>query len=225
MGQARAAIYHCTDVSSKRPVVYQKELERIKGLASSMGYRDAVVYLDMSIRKRGQVQAVRLWEDISGYEALLMKDFSHLEKNTGEFISSLAHLAGMGVEVHTVEDGSYVFEQPPFGKPLKAAAYYCAAGSAGYSAGLHLDVMDYFVRTHTRWELSGRYADMSGNIKDGSQGHLQELISDRDRYGIVLVQSFLDIHWRTAKFCTFRNQLRADIYSMHEDLYLRYRKE
>lgn len=225
MGKARAAIYHCTDVSSKRPVVYQKELERIKGLASSMGYQDAVVYLDKSIKKKEQVQAVRLWEDISGYEALLMKDFSHLEKNTGEFISSLTRLARMGVKLYTVEDGSYAFEPPPFGKPLKAAAYYCAVGAAGYSAGLHFDVMDYFVRTHTKWELSGRYADMSGNIKDGSQGHLQELISDRNQYGIVLVQSFMDIHWRTAKFCTFRNQLQADIYSMHENLFLCYRKE
>ena len=71
-------------------------------------------------------------------------------------------------------------------------------------------------------KIIDEYADTSGNKKDGNQKQLQELIKNHDKYDLILVQSFNDIHWRTAKFCKVRHQIQRDIYSMHEEMYLKY---
>lgn len=222
MKEHKAAIYHFTDCGNIRPIVYQKELDRIKQFAADIGYSDAEVYLDKSLKKKEQVQLQNLLQDISNYNALIMKDFYHLRKNTGAFMDDLITLSNRGVNIYTIEDGSFQLSTAPFEQPLRIALYYCGLEIVGRSIELQFEIMNYFVRTCTNWKIIDEYADTSGNKKDGNQKQLQELIKNHDKYDLILVQSFNDIHWRTAKFCKVRHQIQRDIYSMHEEMYLKY---
>lgn len=222
MSEKRAAIYHFTDGGNIRPIVYQKEIERLKKFATDIGYPDTDVYLDKSLKKKEQLQLQELLQDVSNYHALIMKDFYHLRKNTGVFMNDLITLSNKGVNVHTIEDGNFQLEKAPFEQPLKVAIYYCGLEIIGRSIELQFEIMNYFVQTCTNWKLVDEYADTSGNRIDGNQKQLQKLIKNHDKYDIILVQAFNDIHWRTAKFCKVRHQIQKDIYSMHGDMYLKY---
>lgn len=222
MGEGKAAIYHFTDGGNIRPIVYQKELARIKEFAVSIGYPDVEIYLDNSLIKKEQAQLRKMLGEIEQYETLIMKDFYHLRKNTGAFMSELIGLAKKNVSIKTIEDGSFRMEDIPFNKPLRVAIYYCGLEIVGRSIELQFEIMEYFIKKYTKWTLKGKYADTKGNKKDGNQKNLQELISHKSEYDIVLVQSFCDVHWRTAKFCKMRHLMQLDIFSMHEDMYLKY---
>ena len=71
MNERRAAIYHFTDGGKIRPIVYQKEIDRIKKFANDIGYPDAKVYLDKSLKKKEQIQLQELLQDISNYQAII----------------------------------------------------------------------------------------------------------------------------------------------------------
>ena len=225
MKESKAAIYHFTDGGSIRPIIYEKEVNRIKKFATDIGFADTDLYLDKSLRKVDQLQLQKLLQGIDDYEALIMKDFYHLRKNTGAFMADLLTLARKGVNVYTIEDGNFQMEVAPFDKPLRVAIYYCGLEVVGRSIELQYEIMEYFIKYYTKWQLIDKYADTSGNKVDGNQKELQNLIQNRDKYDMVLVQSFNDIHWRTAKFCKVRHQLQLDIYSMHENMCLPYKEE
>lgn len=74
MKEVKAAIYHFTDRSAIRPIVYQKEVERLKQFASKLGYSDAEVYVDKSLKKRDQIHLRNLLNNSAEYQALIMKD-------------------------------------------------------------------------------------------------------------------------------------------------------
>ena len=222
MNESKAAIYHFTDGGSIRPIVYEKEIDRIRKFASDIGFDDTDLYLDKSLRKKDQLQLQALLQDVGNYNALIMKDFYHLRKNTGAFMNDLIALGSKGVNIYTIEDGNFLLEKAPFEQPLRVAIYYCGLEIVERSIELQFEIMKYFIQTYTNWKLIDEYADTSGNRVDGNQKELHKLIQNRDKYDIVLVQSFNDIHWRTAKFCKVRHQIQKDIYSMHEDMYLKY---
>ena len=222
---SKAAIYHFTDGGSKRPIVYEKELNRVREYAASIGCDEVSVYLDKTLKKSEQHQLDKMLQEISQYDALVMKDFYHLRRNTGAFMNDLIALGKVGVDIYSIEDGSFPLDTAPFNEPLRVAVYYCGLEIIDRSLELQFEIMDYFIQTQTRWVLVDKYADMEGNKKDGSQKEMQRLIANRDKYDLIMVQSFNDIHWRTAKFCKIRHQLKKDIYSMHDDLYLKYESE
>ena len=221
----KAAIYHFTDKSEKRPGIYLKELQRLRDFASSLGYAGCDEYVDMTLTLQDQVKKKELLSSITDYRSLILRDFYHLRKNTGACMEGLVWLSRSGIQVHSIEDGSFLFMEAPFSNPLRAAVYYCGLGIVGHSSELQFDIMEMFIRAKTNWTLVDSYADLSGNKIDGSQVEMQKLIQNRDKYDIILVQSFNDIHWRTAKFCKVRNRLQKDIYSMHNEIYLKYERE
>jgi hypothetical protein len=225
MGKPRAVIYHFTNVSKIRPIVYKKEVQRIRRFAEQKGYMDPDEYIDKSLKKRERQQFDAMMANIDNYEAIIMKDFYHLSKATGACLSNLVYLNSIGVSVYTIEDGSFTFTEPPLSQRLRVAVYYCGLEIVGHSYGLQFEIMDLFVRSKTNWTVIDHYADLSGNKVDGSQTALRELIRNTDKYDLVMVQSFGDIHWRTAKFCKMRHLLQKDIYSMQENIFLPYRKE
>ena len=92
MNESKAAIYHFTDGGSIRPIVYEKEVDRIRKFALNIGFTDTDLYLDKSLRKKDQLQLQALLQSIGNYEALIMKDFYHLRKNTGAFMNDLIAL-------------------------------------------------------------------------------------------------------------------------------------
>lgn len=224
INKADAVIYHFTDGSEKRPIVYQKELKRLQDFASVRGYPKADVYVDKTLRKCDQKQLEEVWSKIDLYKCLILKDFYHLRKNTGACMSNLVELSRKNIDIFTIEDGNFKFTPAPFSKPLKIAIYYCGLEIIGHSLELQYDIMDLFIRTKTKWTLIDRYADLSGNKIDGSQVEMKKLIFNRNKYDLILVQCFNDIHWRSSKFCKIRHQIQKDIYSMQEDIYLHYDK-
>lgn len=225
MNERQAAIYHFTKGGVNRTIIYRNEIERLKQFAARLGYPDAEVYLDKSITRIERTQLQKLMLEVADYQALILKDFYHLRKNTRAFMNDLITLANQGVNVYSLEDGSFQVEQAPFEQPLRVAIYYCGLEIIGRSIELQYQIMEYFIQTCTKWKLIDEYADNSGNRADANQVQLQRLIEKRDKYDIILVQSFNDIHWRTAKFCKVRHQIQRDIYSMHEEMYLRYEQE
>lgn len=222
--EKRAAVYHFTDKSENRPAVYQKELDRLRQFAVSKGCPDVDVFVDKTLVKGRQKQREELLGKAGSYRALVLKDFYHLARHTDRCMAYMNRLNRQGIEVWTVEDGSFCFAPPPLELPLKAAVYYCGLEIVGHSSQLQYDCMDLFVRMKTRWNITGHYADMEGNRKNGNQKELQKLIAERDRYDVVLVQSFGHIHWRTSAFCKIRHRLQKGIYSMYNESYLPYEK-
>lgn len=219
MDGSRAAIYHFTDGSKIRPVVVRKEIERIKEFTCKAGFHDVDVFVDDVLWKNKQVMRQQLIEKIFVYEALFLKDFYHLRKNTDICMSELVRLAEGGV-MCTIEDGKFQFITAPFMQNLKVAAYYCGLEITGHSTELQFEIMDSFIANKTKWKLTGRFADLSGNKVDGNQTEINRLIQESNGYDIVLVQSFGHIHWRTSRFCKVRHLLKKGIYSMHEEIYL-----
>ena len=222
MEEGKAAIYHFTDGSQKRPIIYRKELERLKGFAHNVGYNDLDIFVDKTLCKCNQEQLECLMENVDKYEALIFKDFYHLRKNTGICMSELMHLSMNGIEIHTLEDGGFRFTEPPFDRKLNVAIYYCGLELTGRSLELQYAIMDLFIKDKTNWNLICRYADMEGNTVDGNQKELQRLIRNKNQYDMILVRSFVDVHWRTSKFCKIRHLLQKGIYSMHDEIYLPY---
>lgn len=225
MREGKAAVYHFTDGSQIRPVVYQKELERLKAFAHNVGYDEVDVFVDKTLRKCDQIQLEQLMENVQAYKALILKDFYHLRKNTGICMSELVRLSKSGIQIHTLEDGGFCFTEPPLKQKRNIAVYYCGLEITGHSLDLQYEIMDLFIKEKTDWNLLHRYADFGGNKVDGNQKELQQLIRDKDQYDVVLVRSFGDIHWRTSKFCKIRHLVQKDIYSMHDEIYLPYEME
>ena len=141
MNEKRAVIYHFTKGSANRPIIYLKELERIKQFAAIVGYPDAEVYLDKSLRKKEQVQLQKLLFEMTDYQALIMKDFYHLRKNTGAFMNDLIALGNRGVNVYSLEDGNFKLEQAPFEQSLRVAIYYCGLEIVGRPIELQFQIM------------------------------------------------------------------------------------
>ena len=195
MKEHKAAIYHFTDGGNIRPIVYQKELDRIKQFAADIGYSDAEVYLDKSLKKKEQVQLQNLLQDISNYNALIMKDFYHLRKNTGAFMDDLITLSNRGVNIYTIEDGSFQLSTAPFEQPLRIALYYCGLEIVGRSIELQFEIMNYFVRTCTNWKIidekmlidSGKYYTIIKALKNDEKLHMY---SDVElKYGKILLHN------------------------------------
>ena len=225
MEEPRAVLYHFTNVSEIRPIVYKKEVKRIRRFAELKGYPDPDEYIDKSLKRLERQQFDLMMEKISSYKAIIMKDFYHLSKNTGACMSNLVYLNSIGVNVYTIEDGSFTFTEPPLSQRLRVAVYYCGLEIIGHSHELQFEIMDLFIRSKTNWTVIDHYADLKGNKVDGSQTEIKELIKNADKYDLIMVKSFGDIHWRTSKFCKMRHLLQKDIYSMQEDIFLPYRKE
>ncbi len=225
MDKPKAALYHFTDVSEKRPIVYIKEVERIKRFAELKGYPDQDIYIDKSLKRLERRQFDLMMNNIGAYEAIIFKDFYHISKTTGACLSQLVYLNSIGVNVYTIEDGSFTFTEPPLSQKLRVAVYYCGLDIIGHSYELQFEIMDLFVTSKTNWTVIDHYADLNGNKVNGNQTELKGLIKNANKYDLVMVQSFGDIHWRTSKFCKMRHLLQKDIYSMREDIFLPYRKE
>jgi len=221
----KAAIYHFTNGSDIRPIVHLKELEKLKKYANKRGYEDIDVYVDKTITKHEQDQLKELMDNIGDYDVLIMKDFYHLRKNTGICISELLNINKQGVDILTIRDGRFDFEEAPFDKELNVAIYYCGLEIVGHSVDLQYEIMELFIKTKTKWKLIDKYCDVNGNRSNANQKEQKRLIKNKNKYDVLLVQSFNSVHWRTGRFCVIRNQLELDIYSMQEDVFLPYRKE
>ncbi len=224
MSQKKAAIYHFTDGSQKRPIVNQKQIFRLTEFAKSRGFEVAEVFCDKSLLRYQRTEFDRFMSECNQFDALIVKDFYHLSKNTMKSMSILKQLRDKGLEVHTPDNGSFVWSTAPFEKSLKVATYTCHLATPKEMEEvfqLRQDIFKVFTEKKTDWIITDQFADMTLHQRDGEQHELQKLIANRDKYDLLLVQNLNDIHWRTSNFCRIREALELDIYSL-QDGYLEF---
>ena len=222
-----AAIYHFTDGSEKRPIVNQKQLNMLEQFAISQGFSVGEIYCDKSLLKCEQSEFDRFMADIDKYDVLVTKDFYHISKNTMKCMSVMKNLRDKGIQIHSIENGSFSWEEAPFNKPLRVATYCCRFGTPNEMKQIipvHNDILKLFADKKTQWTVIDQYFDESERQNDGEQIQLMELINNKDKYDLLLVHNLNDVHWRTATFCKVREQLHLDIYSLQEG-FLKYNKE
>ena len=222
-----AAIYHFTDGSEKRPIVNQKQLNMLEQFAISQGFSVGEIYCDKSLLKCEQSEFDRFMADIDRYDVLITKDFYHISKNTMKCMSVMKDLRDKGIQIHSIENGSFSWEEAPFDKPLRVATYCCRFGTPNEMKQIipvHNDILKLFADKKTQWTVIDQYFDESEHQNDGEQKQLMELIKNKDKYDLLLVHNLNDVHWRTANFCKVREQLHLDIYSLQEG-FLKYNKE
>lgn len=214
-----AAIYHFTDGSEKRPIVNEKQLNILEQFALSQGFSLGEIYCDKSLLKCEQAEFNRFLSDIDKYDVLITKDFYHISKNTMKCMSVMKELRDKGVQVHSIENGNFSWEEAPFNKPLRVATYCCRFGTPNEMKQIipvNNDILKLFTNKKTKWTVVDQYFDESEHQKDKEQIQLMKLIENKDKYDLILVHNLNDIHWRTANFCKVREQLHLDIYSLQE---------
>ena len=222
-----AAIYHFTDGSEKRPIVNQKQLNMLEQFAISQGFSVGEIYCDKSLLKCEQSEFDRFMADIDKYDVLVTKDFYHISKNTMKCMSVMKELREKGIQIHSIENGSFSWEEAPFDKPLRVATYCCRFGAPNEMKQIipvQNDILKLFVNKKTQWTVIDQYFDESERQNNGEQIQLMELINNKDKYDLLLVHNLNNVHWRTATFCKVREQLSLDIYSLQEG-FLKYNKE
>ena len=223
----KAAIYHFTDGSEKRPIVYETQLKALGEFAESKGFEVADVFCDKSLRRCDRHEFDRLMENCEQYDALIVKDFYHLSKNTHMCMTLMKEFREKGVLIYSVENGSFIFEEEPFDEPLRVVTYnsrFPEVDSQKQIITVQNDTMKIFVKLKTNWSIIDQFFDESLYQNDGEQINLQKLIECKNNYDLLLVQNLNDIHWRTANFCKIREALQMDIYSL-QDGFLKYRRE
>ena len=139
----------------------------------------------------------------------------------------MKELREKGIQIHSIENGSFSWEEAPFDKPLRVATYCCRFGTPNEMKQIipvHNDILKLFADKKTQWTVIDQYFDESEHQNDGEQIQLMELIKNKDKYDLLLVHNLNDVHWRTANFCKVREQLHLDIYSLQEG-FLKYNKE
>lgn len=220
----KAAIYHFTDGSTKRPIVNEKQLNRLTEFASSLGYSDVEIFCDKSLFRSEHPEFDRLMSSVENFDALITKDFYHIAKNTMKCMSVMKELRDKGIHIYTMENGCFSWEGAPFDQPLKVATYCCRFGTANEMKQIipvQNDILKLFATKKTQWTVVDQYFDESERQNNGEQIQLTNLIKNKDKYDLILVHNLNDLHWRTANFCKIREQLHLDIYSLQEG-FLRY---
>ena len=223
----RAAIYHFTDESKKRPIICEKQLKVLEDFAISKGFDVVDVFVDRSLRRCDRQEFDRLKSGCEEYDALITKDFYHLSKNTMQCMALMKEFRDKSVLLYTLENGCFVFEEEPFAEPLRVVTYNCRFGEPNelkQIVAVQNDVMKLFAERKTSWSIKDQFFDESRYQNDGEQINLQKLIQNKEAYDLLLVHNLNDVHWRTANFCKVREALKMDIYSL-QDGFLKYRKE
>lgn len=227
----KVAIYHFTDKSEKRPIINEKQMVLLRDFAKQYGTL-VKEYLDKSLKKCEQEEKKKLIQEIGEYDILVTKDFYHIAKNTGTCIELLQQFLSQGVQTHSIEDGCFTFTDVPFDKELNVAIYHSkyidnTPSSDRWKRGnditvqTQLEIMRLFVKQKTQWKIADIYVDETQGQSDSKQVNLLKLIKNSEKYDLVLCKNFNNIHWRTAKFCKRRNDMKLDIYSLREG-YLKY---
>ena len=222
----KAAVYHFTNESIKRPKIYRDQLKSLEDFAASVGFEVSDIYCDRSLRRCERSDFDRFLSCCESYEALITKDYYHISVNTGECIRIMKNLRDKGLKVVTPVNGSLLWEDPPLGDPLRVVTYTTYCGSLNEMEeiiSVKNDIFKLYINKETSWTLTDQYYDRSSRQRDGEQTQLFRLLDNKDRFDLLLVHNLNDIHWRTANFCKIREILGKDIYSLKEG-FLKYRK-
>lgn len=214
----KAAIYHFTD-GTQRTKIYKKQLKILKEYATYLGYTDIEIYCDLSLLRKERVEFDRLLSHADQFDALIVKDFYHISKNTTQCVKIIESLKDNGVQIFTTDNGSLNCKEAPFKTPLRVATYCSRFGTKNEMKELipvRNDILDLFAKKKTLWTIQEQYWDESKLQNNGEQKDLSRLIKAKNNYDLLLVPNMSNVHWRTANFCKIREALQLDIYSLEE---------
>ena len=213
----RTVVYHFTDGSEKRPCIVEKDIDSIyKYLDSHKNWNPVALYLDKTLVKTNQMQYQQLRKRFDRYDILLTKDFYHIQTKTVTFWKHIQQLLSERICIHSVIDGNldYFYDPQWLLKDLKVAIYYRSSEAAGAS-DLRAETLNMFVSMKTQWNVQKVYADQRTKYSD-KQTELESLLLEASQYDLILVDSFVSIHFRTAKLMKTKKKLNKPIYSMKE---------
>ena len=225
----KAAIYHFTDQSEKRPGVYKKQLKILYDYAISLGFSVEDVFCDMDLHITKHPEFERFLNTRERFDVLIAKDFYHLGHWTRATVSTMKEIHASHIDIYTLENGTFRIEDTiaPLNRPLNVAIYvhkHGASESHRHTSGeLQTDILKLFIDKKTDWNLIDQYIDETPEERrqDRDQKQLQKLVQNSDRYDLLLVHGLYYLNHRTAKFCKIREQMKLDIYSL-QDGFLRY---
>ena len=215
----KAAVYHFTDKSTKRPKIYRDQLKSLTDFAASIGFEDVDIYCDRSLRRAERTEFDRFLTFSDRYDALITKDFYHISVNTGKCVSLLQQFKRDGIRVYTMENGEFTWADPAFDKPLKVASYCCRLGPCSelkHTIAIQTEILNLFVNKKTKWTIVDQFADDSLQIRGDQQIQLNDLVNNKEKYDLLLVHNISSFHYRTARMCKLREKLKLDIYSLQE---------
>lgn len=222
----KAAIYHFTDVSDKRPKIYMDELKNLEQFAVSLGFTVTEIFCDKSLLRSNHPEFERFLASCEKFDVLITKDFYHISKNTMKCMYILKELSNKGLKIFTMENGSFSWEDIPLDKPLRVATYNCHSPNINnleQVVKVQNDIFKLFSKKKTAWTVVKQYTDESEHQNNGDQVQLMNLINEKENYDLLLVHNLNNIHYRTTNFCKIRDQLQLDIYSLQEGL-IKYRR-
>jgi len=220
----KAAIYHFTDHSERRPKVYKNQVKVLENFATHMGLCIESVYCDTSRLRYEREEFDRFIAAADQYEALLVKDLYHISLNTKECFRTIRQLLDRGISVYTLENGSFLCTDDP-DKPLaevmKVATYNCIQGrhkkeNIKSLIEIEDEILRLFVKNKTHWQIIEQCHDVSIRQVGGDQVQLLKLIACKNDYDLLLVNNVNDIHWRTCNFARTREILGLNIYSLQD---------
>ena len=217
----RAAIYHFTDESKKRPSIYKKVLTELQEYAENCKFEVLCTYCDLSLKKAEHKEFEKFYKEKENYEVLIAKDFYHLNKNTGACFDLLQQLSKANIETITIEDGSFIFIDTPYEERLNVAIYYNELVSSDRSSNLQIRIFKMFVECKTNWCIVDTFIE--DKQENYGQKELEKLIKNKNRYDMVITRTMNHINSRTSRFCKIRNELECDIFSFREG-YVKYNK-
>lgn len=216
----RVCIYHFTDKSEIRPIVCEKQVEILKDFAKQYGTIEKVC-VDKSLKDSLQIEKENLFYN-PDFDILVTKDFYHINKHTGKCLDVMKNLISKGIRVCSLEDGEFVFVDAPFDKPLRVCLYHSKYHEdTNRTIETQINIFKLFIKSKTNWIITDVFVDEDEKQNDDSQVELMKLIDNNNNYDLIVVKQFSCFHWRTAKFCKRRNQLKLPIYSLKEG-YLSY---
>ena len=213
----KAAIYHFNTGSEKRPIVNEKQLDRLTEFAASLGFSDVEIFCDKSRAKCNHPEFERLMSSIDDFTAIVAKDFYHICKNTQQCVQILQQIQDKGIRVYTLENGSFDLESAPVDESLRVATYCCRFGSVNEMKQIipvQNDILTLFVTKKTNWTIIDQYFDESAYQSNGEQTELMRLLQNKDKYDLILVHNFNDLNWQTANFFRIKDQYQLNIYAL-----------
>ena len=221
----KAAIYHYTIGQCKHPSVLRKDISKLVDVSKSLGCSAPEIYCDYTHKKADQVERQRLLDNAGEYDLVIAKDLYRLDENTGSCFDIIKGFGNKDITTVTLADGIVRLTQPPLDKPLRVATYCCLYGiqeNRQTAIQIQNDIFRCFIDKKTAWTLVDQCFDISHKQRKGEQEQLFKLISDSDKYDLLLVSSFIDINWKTVSFGKLRREIGTDIYSL-QDGFLPYR--
>ncbi|WP_155828881.1 hypothetical protein [Butyrivibrio sp. NC2007] len=214
----RSAIYHFSN-STIRQYICENELNRIADYACSKGFTNPEIYCDIRTDRYQHSQFDKLMSSYDRYQAIFVKDYTHINKYTTKMINSISNLYSKGIPIYSTEEDQITLhtQYETSAKP-RVATYYChwSRKEDDIDQGIKHDVLRHFAIHKIGAITVDQYADECLKGHAGNQPQLKLLINHADDYDIVLVQTFASIHWRTDNFCHFRRELSLDIFSITE---------